>query len=344
MAKRLTSGEQLFRAVCKNPKAQEMTKFPPAVQKGLIEALDGLTLPPTRSKRDTFKKHFARMCGAVVGENINILSKFLERAPPELIDTGSFNLLGRLFCRAGTIAKICLDSSNPSRYVAFMADLTEKNKGVPVDFVSHMPGFLKRTEIVFDEPCDLEPAYFLHRSVEITKRFWIGNILGFVSPNLGAKIRGCADGENLEIAVESEKDYVIQHELQHLFDYLLRLSPVFGSDVSTEYRGYLASLAFTDTYQLRAFKPENTIFLEKPTGPTDKLSPHAFAKQRYYKEFLAKGTITRKDWMEGKVDVEKIKESALQLLNEAYKRICGFTYERILEPFSKQRRVGTDWA
>lgn len=223
-----------------------------------------------------------------------------------------------------------------------MADLTEKNNFLPLEFVSHMPSFLKRTEIVFDEPCGLEPRHFLHRSIEITKRFWVGRILGFVSPELGTTARGCADGEALEIAVESEKDYVIQHELQHLFDHLLCLSPVLGSDVPTEYRGYLASLAFTDTYQLRTFKPENMLFLEEPTTPMSKFSSHFFAKQRYYKELLARGAITREDWANGKVDAEKIKESAFQLLNEAYKRLCGFTYGEILEPFSKQGLFGTD--
>ncbi|MEM4295452.1 MAG: hypothetical protein QXS91_01440 [Candidatus Anstonellales archaeon] len=106
---------------------------------------------------------------------------------------------------------------------------------------------------------------------------------------------------------------ILQHELQHAFDFLIfdRHTGIFG-----EYRSYLAELAFSDP----------KLFLETELEINNN-DGHSLAKSILLKD-MGKRTLIEKSR-------EEISEIARYLLNKNYKERLGLSYDDILEPFKK---------
>ena len=182
------------------------------------------------------------------------------------------------------------------------------------------------------------------------KQFSIGCLSGCVlrpgykipgSPNVVGK--AILNRNDMLIASPGSKD-IVQHELQHLFD---NLNLIDGDSIEKEYRAALASIVFSEnlsmayqriyySYFVEALKKETLI--SEPPG-----KPHYEARRKIVCEiertlFQEVGLKTFKARInrEERHLPEEVRTTALKLLNEAYKKKAGLTYDEILEPFKKE--------
>ncbi len=134
-----------------------------------------------------------------------------------------------------------------------------------------------------------------------------------------------------------------QHELQHAFDNLISVD---GGSTDREYRATLAELAFCrnkwPTLNMLMEVPEQ-ILLVAILGAKPNSKPHFDAKARAWRELAH----VNPD-MSGMIDVVASPNPplrnlepgnagahAMDLLNKAYKKACGLTYDEILRPFRR---------
>jgi hypothetical protein len=165
-------------------------------------------------------------------------------------------------------------------------------------------------------------------------------------------IEGVAYGMD-SILVEAES--TTQHELQHNFDNTVMsrkklTEEHFGNKVEKEYRAYLASLAFSPEKDVRKVLKE--IMRDYKKLKKDKKALEFYERNKDLessiytmlrlidveaeigtKHEIAKTLIGGELKKAGARTAAQIKEAAKRLLNEAYKKETGLTYDEIIEPF-----------
>jgi hypothetical protein len=129
-----------------------------------------------------------------------------------------------------------------------------------------------------------------------------------------------------------------QHELQHVFDQIIRIDP-------NEYCSQLASMAFCrnnreferEKYEIEGIGVIYRSFLIRRASS----SPHKKMRFPHFREAckvsMRLKKLVRKALKDNpSTDVVRIeRESVMYLLNLAYVRATGLTYEQIIEPFQK---------
>lgn len=163
------------------------------------------------------------------------------------------------------------------------------------------------------------------------RRCTIGHMQGYVIDDQEyfrkRKIGGFARGSIM--VLRSDSDMIVQHELQHLFDTTCAIN---GNQVLREYRAKLAELAFSDSprdvYRTMRSDARFGDFEAMLFGGSSK-EPHRIANKRIIGAMRGSGI------RNGASD-EEFRGAALRLLNVAYKKACGLTYDQILEPFRKK--------
>ncbi|MCP4647162.1 MAG: hypothetical protein GY852_05405 [bacterium] len=143
--------------------------------------------------------------------------------------------------------------------------------------------------------------------------------------------------------LSSESEMLLQHELQHLFDTLISNSS--ADPVQKEYNSFLAEIAFG---------PSNDIgkvimgLLASPLSPRAAERPHKDAAQRILDDLklgvsVADEGTPHSGYLVGRLmdaignrSITKIQRDARNLLNQAYRKAVGITYDQIVEPFSKE--------
>ncbi len=142
------------------------------------------------------------------------------------------------------------------------------------------------------------------------------------------------------LVVGSDSEGVIQHELQHIFDSMV----VGDNDEDDEYRTKLAELLFVSDmtpqkwiedriYAIRMIAANN-IRLERGEPPISPIPPeHEKAEKKL---FIDLGLDILGSLLgNARPPTENLLERARQLFNDSYRRLCGLTYDEILEPFRK---------
>ena len=156
-------------------------------------------------------------------------------------------------------------------------------------------------------------------------------IEGFIAADPKAFLKKGLEGwaYDNELIVASKSS--VQHELQHVFDNITFLDSEKGNEIDWEFRAYLGELVFSD--ERNELCDEWVELSEKKAGKAG-LEAHDAAqvligaqmKERAHK------------------NENEIVDSAMNLLNEAYQRILGLTYEQIIGPFvsiaKKNKRTG----
>lgn len=164
----------------------------------------------------------------------------------------------------------------------------------------------------------------------VTHSFSLGNAKGFLLEDSSAL--GEFDGSTFggRILLSNLSEHMIQHELQHVFDGFFGLGRELGS---REYRAELASLAFSESETSEILQS----FLSKSRYPEDPESVYVQAASRIITELSGKlGTSWEK--MHSLSDdadfLSKVREAALEMLDEVYLETVGFSYKKIISCFS----------
>ncbi len=122
--------------------------------------------------------------------------------------------------------------------------------------------------------------------------------------------------------VGSESEPLVQHEMQHLFDSLF----LFGSsrpDVRMEYTANLSELLFSSDTSPMEWR--------RDLGEQVVLSSMGFQVSRPHLQAAKK----LREELPNDLPDEMTMIKARELFNNAYRKLCGFTYDEILQPFTK---------
>ncbi len=147
----------------------------------------------------------------------------------------------------------------------------------------------------------------------------------------------------LDMLFRKEDGQYVQHELQHAFDNMIAIG---GDKMEREYRATLAELAFC-----RDKRPTLDMLMEIPDqillvailGAKPNSKSHFDAKARAWRELAhmdpdmagMMDVVASPDPPLRSLDPDKAGVHAMGLLNKAYKKGCGLTYDEILEPFGR---------
>lgn len=122
-----------------------------------------------------------------------------------------------------------------------------------------------------------------------------------------------------------DEDYVIQHEIQHAFDNLLRIGHKFEI-WEREYTAFLAGIVFSEDTNLNLKRLyENMEFGTKTKKWKD------FYKDEHMRACLEIVCDLYDMKIDERSEREVIREGALLLLNNMYKKKVGLSYEKIIE-------------
>jgi hypothetical protein len=146
--------------------------------------------------------------------------------------------------------------------------------------------------------------------------FKINGINGFISNRKISDFEGFSAENDLVLISRS----AAQHELQHIFDNFVLLEHEKGKMYEWEFRAYLAELAFCDDRVMLTASLMNG--KEMQYGDNE----HEIAWARLKKLIKEENPKTS----------QNIIEFAKKLLNQAYKKACGLSYDEILEPIKKK--------
>lgn len=227
-----------------------------------------------------------------------------------------FGLLGKDL----ELAKALLAKAEPKRYYEMKKcheDKDEEGAGVlfmkEADVDTRWDVLRSLTDIgIYVNPCTAE-------LVQFNESFSVDGISGFIAKNtndlLKREMEGVSSENELIVATRS----AVQHELQHVFDNISLTDAESGPEEEGEYRAYLGELAFSEE-RIRLCASFMNGEDEEPEE-----SAHYHARKRIGRLLLEKNPKNA----DGVISV------ALDLLNEAYRRICGLTYEQIIGPFGK---------
>lgn len=185
-------------------------------------------------------------------------------------------------------------------------------------------------------------VYHNRKLFRITKTFDGGNFLIRVLaeseriPHDGfAAYHEDTESGTIPIVLKQDSEFVLQHELQHGFDYLWDGNVCHDLGVGSEKRAFLASLAFMQSedgfgdmlYMFRYMEAKlvmATLFGEKVTDI------HAKALK------IIGDAVGYVPLAENQnISFQKAKARAMELLNEEYRKLTGLTYDEIVEPFRK---------
>lgn len=131
----------------------------------------------------------------------------------------------------------------------------------------------------------------------------------------------------MDIVLGSNDGSLVQHELQHLFDNIIRVA---GKQTDREYRATLAELAFDENVGERYRSMEYQSVGDQVFRA---LEMRAFKSWPAHRE--AQLLILRQIRPMCNDDPAAIKARALLLLNRAYREACGLSYDEIIEPFKR---------
>ena len=155
--------------------------------------------------------------------------------------------------------------------------------------------------------------------VQFNESFSVDGISGFIARNgkdlLKREVEGVSRENELIVASRS----AVQHELQHVFDNISLTDAEIAPEEEGEYRAYLGELAFSDERVRICASFMNGVDEE----PED--NAHYHARKRIGRLLIDKSPN----------DSKSVIRIAMDLLNEAYRKACGLTYEQIIEPFKK---------
>jgi hypothetical protein len=156
----------------------------------------------------------------------------------------------------------------------------------------------------------IEGTEILGELVPFDQEFYAGPIAVYVAnTELCRKYGMRGFVTDTEILVESPTPRIVQHELQHVFDHI-----ILGMDfenVEKEYRAILAQILFSK-------KPDSEYF--RLLMKMNTLEIHLLAQKRIIREMSK---------------APRVADRARELLNEAYRKASGLTYDQILEPFRR---------
>ncbi len=136
---------------------------------------------------------------------------------------------------------------------------------------------------------------------------------------------------NLLGANDGTFSFVLNHELQHLFDNLIGLG-VESTEDQSEYRATLSEFAFHDP----ELAPYALCGMKKDLLGKYNSKPHETARRKILREFTAYLHAKSSLWKPHQVEL--LPALAKVQLNKSYLEMIGVTYDDILEPFEKLKQ------
>lgn len=221
----------------------------------------------------------------------------------------------------------------PLEYMRFL-EMTKRSES----FIESMGLFTRRERIALRPVRGKEAVMgFMDRRLRIKKKLDAGDISirllasqDEMPDKDGFTMK--LDGPEIPVVLASESEEVLQHELQHAFDYLSTGSFILPTAEEGEKRAYLAAFAF-----MQDGETSDGMFGRVLNAPSDAMGMRwrlGSEDAAIYENALRMVDDVLYRYIEEPFEV--IKARAMELLNEEYRKLTGLTYDGILEPFRKR--------